>query len=54
MKKTYMKPEIDETLVAAELALLAGSFDVDVTDDEVQDNASALSKELGFEFNIFE
>ena len=53
MKKTYMKPEIDETLVAAEQALLAGSLNVDVTDEE-QDNTSALSRELGFDFNIFE
>ena len=53
MKKMYMKPEIDETLVAAEQALLAGSLDVEVT-DAVQDNTDALSKELGVEFNIFE
>lgn len=53
MKKTYMKPEIDEMLVAVEHAILAGSIEAGLSGEE-QDNEQALSRELGFDFNIFE
>ena len=46
-----MKPEVDMVLVAAEEALL---LTASVLDDEPQANENALSRELGFDFNVFE
>ena len=52
MKKTYMKPQVDAVLMAAEQTLMAGSaIEVGIWSDE-QKNEDALSRELGLDLGL--
>ena len=54
MKKTYLQPATEELLVAPENDLLTTSLGEPHSDVEITDEKDLLSRELGYNFGLFE